>query len=195
MDKIVAIVDSNGERIEIPEGSRVVILDDPGDRVVRGNSIKRYKANNEKIWKAKIERITSKDKIRWKMRSYTMINDEEMSMLLDDGTLDMNKCGFIMCIAPFVLYESCKIAYPNGKKLSGKKMCDIAKVSYATGRKYIANLCQNRLLATFDGSYYINPWLVCKGNLIDSNLFSIFKDYYIRSQGMYWHDFMLINGC
>lgn len=192
MEEIVAVVDKNGELIEIPEGSRVAILDNPGDRIVRCSSIRGYAKSKDSAIDTKIAHISLEDKAMWKTEHYAVVNTDELYLLCRDKTLNAGVCGLIMTLIPYVKFETCRISYVNGNKMSMKGLCEISGLSYKTAKKYINDLHENQILGFSGGSYYMNPWVLHRGTIIDMKLYEMFKDYYIRSRRMYWHEFVCL---
>lgn len=183
--EIIAVIDKNGERQEVSENDRVVLIDKE-DRIVRKASIEAFVGNTNRVNRAKTKKLSLKEKTMWKSEHYVVVDIDELNGLMECGILDNNLRGFVLSLMPYILFEKCSICYSNGRPLNVKKMADVAGVNYKTAYKYVKALCDYRLLAKHEGIYYINPWLVHRGTIIDSFLYELFKHYYVRSRGGIW---------
>lgn len=154
-------------RAVIDTNTKEVLFElDYGDRIVK-------KAQEEK------------SKINFSFSDFAKINSEEFRLLLPD--LENNEKAVLLSLFPYIRYETGIIQYPNGKDIGHEDIMRICNVSEATMYRVIGSLIKKDLLYKGKNSkniqFYINPWLISRGNTISKVLKTMFKNYCIRSKG------------
>jgi len=138
----------------------------------------------------RIIRKSSKDsykefKERSKGRNFTKIDVNESRLLLEE--LSPNERSLLFILQLYVSYESCLIKYPNGKDISFSDIVDISKWSRNTTKEALDLLIKKNIIYKgkngHNVQYYMNPWVISKGSLVNETLFEMFKNYKIRSKG------------
>lgn len=163
-----------------------------GDRIkiTKASSIKAY----ERIKEEKgIQRQIEVDKGTyqvWSMDSFYKGNISEMRAIIKE--LDIWEKGFLFSIAPYVGYEDCCIKYDNGKELNFDTLSEITGISTGKLSTVIKGLIDKDILYKGKNSknvqYFVNPWLFCKGNRINSVLKTMFRNYHIKILDKQWKD-------
>ena len=126
--------------------------------------------------------------INWKMNSFVMVNDKEINLLVPD--LTGNECKLLLSLLKYVNYQDSLLRAKNGKDLNIEKIALVSGFSLRTTTDLIKSLIGKDVMYKGKNSknvqYFLNPWLIYKGNTISKVLKSMFKNYYIRSLGVKW---------
>ena len=107
--------------------------------------------------------------------------------------LDVYEKAFLYSIVPFVGYEDCCLKYSNGTELDMNAMVRISGISKRKMQDVVKGLIDKDILYRGKNSktyqYFVNPWLFCKGNVINKVLKSMFKNYKIKTlNNVMWKD-------
>ncbi len=157
-----------------------------GDKIVRQSSIESFKA-----LKAKQSDGVCMD---WNMRNFYKSNTEELKLILKE--LTQNERSLLLSMTPYIIFENNSLQIGKGEELHDigtEELVDISGMSRSVVYETIKSLIDKDVIYKGKNSknaqYYINPWLFCKGNRINTVLKNMFKNYKIRSQGnILWKD-------
>lgn len=162
---IIRIVDDDGQ-----------IIDhfNEGDRIVR---------------KASVEHL--KDTQVWNIEHFYKGNLDEIRKQLED--LSVYEKSFLFTIIAYVGYTDCCIKYDNGNCIGFDDLVVLNRMGRTKTMNTINSLRQKDIIYKGSNSkgiqYFINPWLFCKGNRINSVLKTMFKNYRIKvMNGRKWGD-------
>ena len=103
---------------------------------------------------------------------------------------------FLFSIAPYVSFEDNHLQIGRGKKavdIGTEDLINITGMSRSTLYETINLLASKdiiyRGINSRNRQYFVNPWLFCKGNMINKVLKTMFKNYKVRSKGnIPWKD-------
>lgn len=150
---------------------------EPGDKVVRSASKKSF---------AQLEA----ESMKWDIKEFQRVNSEEYRLLIPKLT-NPEKAIFCSLLA-YVNYGTCLIAYPNGRDINLEDIMEICDCSRRTAIENVASLVKKDVLYKGKNShgnqYYMNPWLISKGMVLNKVLKSMFKNYYINTLKCKWKD-------
>jgi hypothetical protein len=107
--------------------------------------------------------------------------------------LSMAEKAVFVSIIPYVSYRACNLQYSNGEDMNFEDIIKVSNVARATGLSAVTRLIEKDILYKGKNSkgnqYFVNPWLVCKGNTINKVLKEMFKNYHIQIMGgAQWKD-------
>ena len=137
---------------------------DIGDRIVKKKSIE-YLESTEKV-----EIIRSNRQERFS-KLYYSIND-----ILKEDFTTVNDYKLYMMLMRYVRYDSCILAYDNGKELKQKDIIELSSIPNSTCRRTIQKFIDLRLLEKKGNIFYCNPYVFCKGNRVYKSVIKRFKD-------------------
>lgn len=150
-----------------------------GDKIVRKASIDSFKNLKQQIADAGCE--------KWKMKEFYKANTDEMQLISKE--LSMSEKAFLFSIAPYVSFDDNHLQKGHGKKavdIGTEDLIDITGMSRSTLYDTINLLAEKDVIYRGRNSrnkqYFINPWLFCKGNMINKVLKTMFKNYKVRSK-------------
>lgn len=141
-----------------------VIIDElqEGDRIVRSSSIKA---------------LNGKERIVYK--NFCILNISEYKAIMSE--ISGTARSVLAQLIPYVQYSSCLLAFSNGKPINGKHLCGITGLSRNTVEKGILELVEKNVLYKRKNlrkvQYYINPYIVHRGQLVNRTLRSMFRNY------------------
>lgn len=145
-----------------------------GDQIIRG----KYEITDEKF-------------ISWDCGTFVKGNIQEIKALAEELTYIQSSLLFVLM--PYVSYKSCLICYPNGKDINLQDISKLFGSNIKTASKVTKDLTSLKIL--YQGKvgnknqYFMNPWIMYKGNYINKTLKAMFRDYKIRSCGnIKWKD-------
>ena len=169
------------DRLVIDEETGVVLTTiHDGDRIVRAKSV---------------EHLDTYD--TWDLSGFFKGHSAELKQVIP--TLNMAEKAVLMSIIPYVSYSACNleysnvVGYSNGKDINLDDIVSICGFSKNTVTSAVNSLIKKDILYKGRNSngnqYFINPWLVHKGNTINKVLKEMFKNYHIRvKQNVKWKD-------
>lgn len=100
--------------------------------------------------------------------------------------------ALLISIAPYVSYYDCHLQYSNGRDIGIRAIVDITGYSKKTVVKILASLVDKDILYRGKNSknhqWFVNPWLVSRGSVVNPVLKAMFKNYYIRTKDCKWKD-------
>ena len=137
---------------------------DKGDRIVKKKSVE-YLESTEKV-----EIISSNRQERFS-KLYYSIND-----ILQEEFTTVNDYKLYMTLMRYVRYDSCILAYDNGKELKQKDIIELSKIPSSTCRRTIQKFIDIELLKKGESVFYCNPYVFCKGNRVYKSVIKKFKD-------------------
>jgi hypothetical protein len=111
-----------------------------------------------------------------------------------EGKLSAGSMMIMFALAPCVSHRSNLVVNGDGEAMSNGDIQVAAKVSKESTAKFMNELIDNKVL--FRGrtgnsyQYFANPYIYCKGNVINDTLETMFKDYPARLK----NKAMLVNG-
>lgn len=157
-----------------------------GDKIVRQSSIESFKKLKEKQAEGICE--------EWKMQNFYKANTQELQLILKE--LSQNEKSFLFSITPYIVFDSNSLQIKQGEKMHDigtEDLIEITGMSRSVLYETIKSLVDKDVIYRGKNSrnmqYYINPWLFCKGNRINTVLKNMFKNYKIRSlEGIVWND-------
>lgn len=172
------VINEHGEIVDETKEGRYVKLDN-GDRVVRKKSIE-YLKNKGKYSKA------GRKYINILADSFTKVNLNELELILKE--LDVYEKAFLMSIVPYVGYEDCVLKRRNGILLDIDDFVKLSSMSRAKIYNVIISLIDKHIIYKKKVGkrieYYVNPWLLSRGDKLEERLKEMFGEYEIRSKGM-----------
>jgi hypothetical protein len=141
------------------------------DRLVSGDRIVREKS---------VEYLTA---IRiWKVDHFYKGNLGEIRKWMPE--LSPNEKALLFTVSPFVGYEDCCLKKENGDMLAFDDMVMLSGLSRGAVSNTLNELISKDILYRGKNSrerqYFMNPWLFCKGNRINTVLKTMFQNYRIR---------------
>lgn len=159
IDKTTYLVDENGEIIEtLPVDSTYVKIE-PGDRVLRKNSIDSYE-----------------NMVSIPMR-FLKVNFKIFGKIC-------LKYPLMLYLIEYIQYQSGRLVYRNGKNIRRKDLSSICGVSSATIDRQLKGLMTEDVIMACkeEGTtvYYVNPFVVHYGRQIYESSFNLFKDSIYR---------------
>jgi hypothetical protein len=136
-----------------------------GDRTVRKQSIDYLKNVQE-----------------WKIEHYFKGHENEIKKWMKD--LNMSEKALLFSIVPYISFNDCHLQYENGIDIGTEDLVKLSGMARGTVYETIHSLIKKDILYKGKNSkgrqYFINPWLFCKGNRINTVLQTMFKNYRIR---------------
>ena len=164
-----------------------------GDRIkyTKANSIIAYERLKEEKSIQRQKKIDIGERQIWEYEKFLKLNLKELQMIIPN--LDVYEKALLCSIIPYVGYEDCCIKSINGIELDIDKMIEISGISKRKLQDVIKSLVNKHILYKKKNGkkckYFVNPWLVCKGNTINGNLKAMFKDYEIQIlDGIRWKE-------
>lgn len=141
------------------------------------------------IRKASVEYL--QDTEIWKIEHFYKGNISEIRKQLED--LSIYEKSFLFCIATYVGYEDCCIKHDNGVCFGFDDLVKLTRMSREKTLNTINSLIRADVIYKGKNSkglqYFVNPWLFCKGNRINTVLKTMFKNYRIKVKNeMKWSD-------
>lgn len=171
----------------------ILATEENGDRIkyTKSSSIKSYRKIKETKSIEKQKEIDECKKQVWEYDRFFKGNIREIQLTMED--LDVYEKAFLYSIVPFVGYEDCCLKYSNGTELDMNAMVRISGISKRKMQDVIKGLIDKDILYRGKNSktyqYFVNPWLFCKGNVINKVLKSMFKNYKIKTlNNVMWKD-------
>lgn len=157
------VVDDNGE---------VVTQIYEGDRILRKKSVEHLS-----------------DTQIWKIDNFYKGNIEEVRKQME--SLSTYEKAFLFTIVTYVGYEDCCIKHDNGNCLGFDDLVLLARMGRTKTQETINSLIKKDIMYKGRNSkgiqYFVNPWLFCKGQRIQSVLKTMFKNYRIKvMNGQKW---------
>lgn len=157
-----------------------------GDKIVRKASIDSFKDLKNQLKEAGCE--------KWQMSEFYKANTEETQLVSNE--LSTSERAFLFSIAPYVSFEDNHLQIGRGKKavdIGTEDLINITGMSRSTLYETINLLASKdiiyRGINSRNRQYFVNPWLFCKGNMINKVLKTMFKNYKVRSKGnIPWKD-------
>ena len=145
-----------------------------GDQIIRG----KFEVTDEKF-------------IPWNCGNFVKGNQQEIKPLAEE--LSYIQSSLLFVLMPYVSYKSCLISYPNGKDINLQTISELFGSNIKTASKVTGQLIKMHILYKGrignNNQYFMNPWVMYKGNYINKTLKAMFKDYQIRSLGnVKWKD-------
>lgn len=141
-----------------------------GDRIVRRSSLD-----------AK-EKIDEQEAIYYD--SFCILNIKEYKAVMKELS---NSARLIFSqLVPYTQYTTCLLAHSNGKPLSTRKIIEITGLSKNTAAKALSELVGKDLLFRGRNSrevqWYMNPYIVHRGNVQSKVLKTMFRNYRRRTE-------------
>lgn len=159
--------------------------------IYEGDSIRR-KESRETYIRHEQERTEKKpsEMLVWNMSNFMKMNVAEVRLWMDD--LSQAEKSFLFSIVPCVSYDDCHLEI-DGRDIGTEDLINITKLSRGLVYETIRTLTQKDILYRGKNSknrqYFVNPWIFCKGNMINKVLKTMFKNYKIRILGgKQWED-------
>lgn len=139
----------------------------PGDRILKAQSIEKLKSTEE-----------------FKIESFGKINNDEMQLILPE--LSKEERSMLLTLFVYVRYETGLIQYKNGRDIAYKDIMKLCSLSESAVYRIIDSLVGKDLVYRGKNSknvqFFINPWIISRGNTISKVLKDMFKNYKIRSK-------------
>jgi hypothetical protein len=106
--------------------------------------------------------------------------------------LNIYEKAFLFSISPFIGYYDCCLQHDNGRCMDIDAMVIVSGMSRSMVYDVIKSLGKKDILYKGKNSrevqFFINPWLFCKGNRINSVLKTMFKNYKVKVTNKRWGD-------
>ncbi len=106
--------------------------------------------------------------------------------------LDIYEKSFLYSIAAYVGYEDGCLKYDNGKEINFESLIEITQISRRKLKDVINQLVNKKVLYKKKKGrniqYFVNPWLISKGNRISKKLRTMFKEYNIKIYKKKWRE-------
>ena len=162
------------KKIVVDEETGVIISElGTGDRIVRKSSMEYLNCNME-----------------FKTTNFIKLNTKELQLTLKD--LNQSEKMFLISIIPYVAYSTCILRYDNGKDITTeqlRKIVDLSRNKFFEVQKGLREKYIIFAQKTNRGNkYYVNPWIIYKGNRINKDLKTMFSDYKIKHLQKEWRD-------
>lgn len=163
------------DRIVVDRDTGVILTTlEEGDKIIRSKSVERLKETEN-----------------WKLEDFSKINDKELRHIIP--ILNLSERAVFLSLVPYVSYKSCVIEFANRKDMNLSDIVKICGFSNNTVIDAIESLIKKDILYKGRNSksnqYFMNPWLVHKGNTINKVLKEMFKNYRVRVKGnVKWKD-------
>ncbi len=162
------------------------VLDTMGTFDLRDGDMLSIKTVRAESIKAFNEKQKKRDDIEeWEMLSFFKGHIPELREI--NKELNTYEKSLLFSILPYISYADCLIQHDNGKPV---KMIDISKISGLDKRsviKYMDSLREKDIVYfgknSLDRQYFVNPWLFCKGKVINKVLKTMFQNYKIKVKG------------
>lgn len=139
----------------------------PGDRILKAQSIEKLKSIEE-----------------FKVDNFSKLNNDELQLILPE--LSKEEKAMLLTLFGYVRYETGLIQYKNGRDIAYKDIMKLCSLSESAVFRIIDSLVAKDLLYRGKNSknvqFFLNPWLISKGNVISKVLKDMFKNYKIRSK-------------
>ena len=152
-------------RYIVDEGGEFVGELRDGDRILRKESVEKLEGQEP-----------------WSFRSFAVMNTDEMQKVVAE--LDRNEKAVFCVLIPYVQYATCLLAYSNGRCITSGDMAELTGFSRHTAEAALCGLVKKNILCKVRNSkevqWYINPYLVCKGRVINKTLKTMFRNYVRR---------------
>lgn len=168
------VIDEHGEIREEFIGKTVVGLN-AGDRVVRKASIDNYKKYCKKKEEDQFEYINSVSEI------FAKVDVKELKCILNE--LDVFERGFLLSVVPYVGYDS-SLKKSNGRAVLMKDLVKISGISQRKLYDILKELTSYYIICKKNDVFYINPWLISKGDKLSKDLKDMFGEYRVRCKHM-----------
>jgi hypothetical protein len=156
-------------------------------RIVKTASVNAFKKNLKLIEKLQEEGLETFD---IKNINFSMNNEKELRLLMPD--LDNSEKCLLFSMMPYVSFIHNCVQYGNGVDIGTEDMIEISGLSKGTVYTCVDSLISKDILYKGKNSkknqFYINPWLIHKGQVLNVVLKNMFKNYYIRSKEKFWKD-------
>ena len=121
----------------------------------------------------------------WKMESFFKGYIPELKEMM--RLLTNNEAGFVAKTIFNIGYADCCLKDDLDNPLSQVKLAEICGLSERQTRRVMDALIKKGVLYKGEDSkenqYFVNPWLFCKGNIINSVLKTMFRNYGIKVLG------------
>lgn len=152
--------------IDKDTGEEILLFE--GDRIIRATTMDYLEEKNKTQ--------------QWKLENFFKGHIQEIEKWMHD--LNNNEKVFLFSICPHICYESCAIAYSNGKDIGTEDLIKITGLARSVLYNTIQSLVEKDIIYKGKNSksrqYFVNPWIFCKGNRINKVLKTMFKNYKIR---------------
>lgn len=139
-----------------------------GDRIVRKKSVDFLKS-----------------KISIDYEDYGSLNFKELKLVLEE--LDKNEKAVLMSLIPYVQFSTCLICHSNGRSIGTEDIPALSGLGRNLVYDTLSKLIDKDLLYRGKNSrevqYFMNPFIVRKGKLVDKVLATMFRNYKVRSLG------------
>ena len=157
-----------------PETGEIINHIEQGDQLMKAPK----ELNDEKV-------------ISWNCGMFVKGNVKELQLLIPE--LSSSQRGLLFSLMAYVNYKDCLVCYPNGKDINLNSLTTITNVNIKTVRKITSELIKLNLVYSGkngnNNQYFVNPWVICRGNYINKTLKAMFKNYQIRSMEIIrWKD-------
>jgi hypothetical protein len=166
--------------ISVETGEIIDSIND-GDRVVRKQSIDYLKRKSN---------ADAKECLKWDLTNFMKMNIPEIHLWMSE--LSQSEKAFLFSIVPYVSYDDCHLQI-NGVDVGTEDLVFITGLSrslvYSTIDSLVAKDILYRGKNSKNRQYFVNPWIFCKGNMINKVLKTMFKNYKVRvCGGKKWGD-------
>ncbi len=136
-----------------------------GDRILRKESLEKLEGQ---------ENVSYSD--------YAIYNVGELNKLIPE--LDKNEKAVLMTLLPRVQYATCLLAYENGRCITSGDMAELTGLSKHVAETALKGLVSKDILCKARNSrevqWYMNPYIACKGRVVNKTLKTMFRNYVRR---------------
>lgn len=166
---------AKGKRFVVDDDGEVVDIMNETDRVLRGKSV-------EYLQKFQV----------WNLQNFFKGNTNEMKEI--NKILDVTERAFLFSVMPYVCYYDCHLIDDDGEDIGTEKLVEISGLSRSVVYRTIESLISKDLIYRGKNSsktrqYFLNPWIVYKGDKIECVLKTMFKNYHVKIKGnKRWRD-------
>lgn len=140
--------------------------------------------------------VRTKDKkdesiIHWRYDKFVKYNSREIKEILPE--ISKSATAFLFCISLYVGWENNRLENPDGTPMSTKDLIRISGIKQSTLFRVLRELTSKEIIYKERNGrrqiFYMNPWIINYGQLIDESLKTMFKNYKIRSRkNTMWKD-------
>lgn len=144
----------------------------------------RYNKVKKKMLNKKLGKVDKREThdLNWKERSFFIkIYRTEKREYLKNAKLSPNAGLFLLCIEPYIEFETNRIATPEGDSFTNKELEELTGLSVKVIKNTLDELERKKFIKRVGQrqarQIYFNPYLCCAGNEILKTTVEMFSDY------------------
>lgn len=141
-------------------------------------------ADNKKRYSRKYNNL---EKGNYDNLNFVKVYHDELKLLLP--LLNQKEKSLLLSLIPYVSFHDNCLKHDNGKHIKIKTLQKITGLKKSIYPIIKSLIDKHIIYKTENKVYYINPWIVSKGNEINIELLFMFQNYYIQLNKMTWLEF------